>query len=160
MRGKRCARLRLALLAAALFGAGAAALAKDAAPSTDPELPSTVIVLDASSSMNDKVGGASKITVVRSELGKAIGTYGDRLSFGLVAFGHRKASNCADSEILAKPGALTAETQAKMLGAIKPKGAAPVAAALSDASKTASGANAKLEIVLIADGGDSCDADV
>jgi len=160
MRGKRCAGLRLALLAAALLGAGAAALAKDAAPSTDPELPSTVVVLDASSSMNDKVGGASKITVVRSELGKAIGTYGDRLSFGLVAFGHRKASNCADSEILAKPGALTAETQAKMLGAIKPKGAAPVAAALSDAARTAAGANAKLEIVLIADGGDSCDADV
>jgi Mg-chelatase subunit ChlD len=160
MRGKRCAGLRLALLAAALLGAGAAALAKDAAPSTDPELPSTVIVLDASSSMNDKVGGASKITIVRSELGKAIGTYGDRLSFGLVAFGHRKASNCADSEIVAKPGALTAETQAKTLGAIKPKGAAPVAAALSDAAKTVPGANAKLEIVLIADGGDSCDADV
>jgi len=160
MRGKRCAGLRLALLAAALLGAGAAALAKDAAPSTDPELPSTVIVLDASSSMNDKVGGASKITIVRSELGKAIGTYGDRLSFGLVAFGHRKASNCADSEIVAKPGALTAETQAKTLGAIKPKGAAPVAAALSDAAKTVPGANAKLEIVLIVDGGDSCDADV
>ena len=160
MRGKRCAGLRLALLAAALLGAGAAALAKDAAPSTDPERPSTVIVLDASSSMNDKIAGASKITIVRSELGKAVGTYGDRLSFGLVAFGHRKASNCADSEILAKPGELTADTQAKMLGAIKPKGAAPVAAALSDAAKTAPGGNAKLQIVLIADGGDSCDADV
>ena len=160
MRGKRCAGLRLALLAAALLGAGTAALAKDAAPSTDQDLPSTVIVLDASSSMNEKLGGASKITIVRSELGKAIGTYGDRLSFGLVAFGHRKASNCADSEILAKPGALTAETQAKMLGAVKPKGAAPVAAALSDAAKTAQGANTKLDVVLIADGGDSCDADV
>ena len=160
MRGKRCAGLRLALLPAALLGAGAAALAKDApAPATDQGLPSTIIVLDASSSMNEKVGGASKITTVRSELGNAIGTYGDRLSFGLVAFGHRKASNCADSELLAKPGALTAETQAKMLGAIKPKGAAPVAAALSDAAKTAS-ANAKLDVVLIADGSDSCDADI
>jgi hypothetical protein len=109
--------------------------------------------------MNEKVGGASKITTVRTELGKAIGTYGDRLSFGLVAFGHRKASNCADSEVLAKPGALTAETQGKMLGAIKSKGAAPVAAALSDAAKTAQ-ANAKLDVVLIADGGDSCDADI
>ena len=161
MRGKRCAGLRLALLPAALLGAGAAALAKDApAPVTDPGLPSTIIVLDASSSMNEKVGGVSKITTVRSELGKAISTYGDRLSFGLVAFGHRKASNCADSELLAKPGVLTAETQAKMLGAIKPKGAAPVAAALSDAAKNTQAANAKLEIVLIADGGDSCDADI
>jgi hypothetical protein len=110
--------------------------------------------------MNEKVGGASKIEVVRSELGKAIGTYGDRLSFGLVAFGHRKASNCADSEVLAKPGVLTAETQDKMLGAIKPKGAAPIAAALSDATKAVKTANAKLDVVLIADGGDSCDADI
>ncbi len=62
--------------------------------------------------------------------------------------------------MLAKPGELTAATQEKMLGAIKPKGAAPVAAALSDAAKTVQGANAKLEIVLIADGGDSCDADI
>jgi hypothetical protein len=161
MRGKRCAGLRLALLPAALLGAGAAALAKDTpAPAADPSLPSAMVVLDASSSMNEKLGGASKITIVRSELGKAIGAYGDRLSFGLVAFGHRKASNCADSEVLAQPGGLTAETQGKMLGAIKPKGAAPVAAALSDAAKTAQGANAKLDIVLIADGGDSCGADV
>jgi hypothetical protein len=117
-------------------------------------------VLDASNSMNEKVGGASKFAIVRSELGKSIATYRGRLSFGLIAFGHRKASNCADSEVLAKPGALTGETQEKMLGAIKPKGAAPIAAALSDAAKIAQGASAKLDVVLIADGGDSCDADI
>ena len=85
--------------------------------------------------------------------------YRDRLSFGLVAFGHRKASNCADSEIVAKPGALTAETQDKLLEKIKPKGQAPIAAALANAAK---GATAKdpLDIVLIADGGDTCDADI
>ena len=160
MRGKRCAGLRLALLTAALLGAGAAALAKDApAKAPDPGPPAAIIVLDASSSMNEKFGGASKIAAVRSELGTAIGSYGDRLSFGLVAFGHRKAANCADSEVVGKPGALTPATQAKMLGAIKPKGAAPVAAALSDAAKGAP-ANGKLDIVLIADGGDSCDADI
>jgi hypothetical protein len=161
MRGKRCAELRLALLTAALLGAGAAALAKDApSPTPHPALPPAIIVLDASSSMNEKIGGTSKIGIVRAELEKAIGTYRDRLSFGLVAFGHRKVSNCADSEVLAKPGALTAETQDKMLGAIKPKGAAPIAAALSDAAKTTQTADAKLDIVLIADGGDSCDADI
>ena len=160
MRGKRCAGLRVALLTVALWGAGAAALAKDApTKAPDPGLPATIIVLDASSSMNEKIGGASKITAVRTELGTAIGSYDGRLSFGLVAFGHRKAANCADSEVLAKPGALTAATQAKTLGTIKPKGAAPVAAALSDAAK-GTPASGKLDIVLIADGGDSCDADI
>lgn len=160
MRGTRCARLRLALLPAALLGAGAAALAKDAPPLPAPPHPPAVIVLDASSSMNEKIGGASKIATVRTELGKAIGAYGEKLSFGLVAFGHRKASNCADSEVLAKPGELTSETQGKLLGGIKPKGASPVAAALADAAKGAQGTEARLDVVLIADSGDSCDADV
>jgi len=158
MRGKGCAKLGLVLLPAALFGAGAAA-AETAPPSApQPGLPTAIVVLDASSSMKAKAGGASKIASVRAALGQAIETYGDRLSFGLVAFGHRKASNCADSEILAKPGELTAKTQSELLEKIKPKGQAPIAAALSDAAKGAP-AQGQLNIVLIADGGDSCDAD-
>src|SRR5262245_47634059 len=109
--------------------------------------------------MGDKIGGATKIAAVRAALGEAMAAYGNRLSFGLVAFGHRKASNCADSEILAKPGALTAETQNKLFDKIKTKGQAPIAAALSDAAKGAS-AKDPLDIVLVADGGDTCDADI
>jgi hypothetical protein len=145
------------LLPAALLGAGAAAA--QTAPSPESGPPATVVVLDASSSMNTKLGGTSKLAAVRTELGQAVSAYGDRLSFGLVAFGHRKASNCADSESLAKPGELTGETHSKLLDKIKPKGQAPIAAALSDAAKAAP-AQSRLDIVLIADGGDSCDADL
>ena len=109
--------------------------------------------------MNAKLGSTSKLAAVRTELGQAVGGYAGRLAFGLVAFGHRKASNCADSELLAKPGELTAETQSKLLDKIKPKGQAPIAAALSDAAKAAP-AQGRLDIVLIADGGDTCDADL
>jgi Mg-chelatase subunit ChlD len=142
------------LLPAALLVAGTAA-----AENAGPPNPPTVFVLDGSSSMNAKIGSASKIATVRTELGAAIGAYGDRLSFGLVAYGHRKASNCADSQVLAKPGELTAETQSKLFDKIKPKGQAPVAAALSDAAKSAP-AQGRFDIVLIADGGDTCDADI
>ncbi|HEV7464595.1 MAG TPA: VWA domain-containing protein [Methyloceanibacter sp.] len=148
------------LLAAALVGAGTAA-AKDAAPpAAEASLPATILVLDGSSSMVAKLGSTSKVDAARAALGQAVGAYGDRLSFGLVAFGHRKASNCADSEILAKPGELTAATQEKLLGKIEPKGQAPIAAALSDAAKGTEAKGAKLDIVLIADGGDTCDADI
>jgi Ca-activated chloride channel family protein len=159
MRGKRRGKLGLLLLPAALFGAGVAAAETAPQTTATPPLRTAIVVLDASKSMNDKLGGASKIASARTELGKAVAAYDDRLSFGLVAFGHRKASNCADSEIVAKPDALTGETQSKLLAKIKPKGQAPVAAALSDAAK---GANAKspLDIVLIADGTDTCDADI
>ena len=90
--------------------------------------------------MNAKIGGTTKIAAARTALGEALGTYAGRLSFGLVAFGHRKASNCADSEVLAKPGELTFASQSKLLDKIKPKGQAPVAAALSDAAKSATAA--------------------
>jgi hypothetical protein len=60
---------------------------------------------------------------------------------------------------LAKAGELTAETQGKLLDKVKPKGQAPIAAALSDAAKAAQG-QGRFDIVLIADAGDSCDADI
>jgi hypothetical protein len=118
-----------------------------------------MIVLDGSSSMNAKIGSASKLTTVKEDLGAALGTYAGRLSFGLVAFGHRKASNCADSEVLAKPGELTFAAKEKLLDKIKAKGQSPIAAALSDAAKGAPPKD-RFDIVLIADGGDSCDADI
>lgn len=157
MRGKRCAGLSLLLLPAALLGAGAAAA--QGAPALESGPTPAVIVLDASSSMSAKLGATSKMAAAKEELGAALGLYAGRLSFGLVAFGHRKASNCADSEILAKPGELTFAAKDQFLDKLKPKGQAPVAAALSDAAKSAS-PQAKLDIVLIADGGDSCDADL
>ena len=154
MRGKRCGGLRLLLLPTALLGAAAASAANAPPPAAAPGLPATIVVLDASSSMNTKIGNASKIASVRTELGQALGSYAGRLSFGLVAFGHRKASNCADSEMLAKPGELTFATQSKLLDTIRPKGQAPIAAALSDAAK-AQAKDQSLDIVLIADGGDT-----
>ncbi|HSD92782.1 MAG TPA: VWA domain-containing protein [Methyloceanibacter sp.] len=145
------------LLPAALLGAVAAAAQNAPAPQSGP--PAAMIVIDASSSMSAKIGGATKIAAAKEEVGAALGLYAGRLSFGLVAFGHRKASNCADSEILAKPGELTYAAKDKLFDKIKPKGQAPVAAALSDAAKAAQ-SQSKLDIVLIADGGDSCDADL
>jgi hypothetical protein len=159
MRGKRRGKLGLLLLPAALLGAGVAGAETAPQSPASQSLPTAIVVLDGSKTMGDKIGGATKIAAVRAALGEAVAAYGDRLSFGLVAFGHRKASNCADSEILAKPGELTADTHEKLFEKIKTKGQAPIAAALSDAAK---GATAKdpLDIVLIADSGDTCDADI
>ncbi len=133
MRGKRFAALKLLLLAACFLGAGIAA-AEDSPMSS--RTPAVVLVLDASKSMRDKIGDTVKLDVARDGLRQAVVDHGDRFSFGLIAFGHRKASNCADSEILAKPGTLTTDTSEKLLDGIKPKGQAPVAAAISNAASS------------------------
>ncbi len=159
MRGKHFAALKLLLLHACFLGAGMAA-AENAAPTVASQNSrDTVLVLDASKSMGDTLGDAAKLDVVRTTVGRAVTSHADRLSFGLVAFGHRKESNCADSETLAKPGELNGTSYEELLGGLTAKGQAPIAAALSDAASLEREGE-PLDVVLVADGTDTCDADL
>lgn len=160
MRGKRFATLKLLLLPACLLGAGLAT-AEGAPPVPAPSsgLPAAIVVFDASRSMGDKLGDKAKLDTARIELSKAVTQYSDQVSLGLITFGHRQKSNCADVEVLAKPGALNAGTYEKLLGDIKAKGQAPIVAAISDAASLV-GSDEPLDIILIAAGGDTCDADI
>jgi len=158
MRGKRCAGFGLLLMPSMLLTVAAVAETESQAPSPS-SLSSVVVVLDASKSMGEKDGATTKLSIARSVLVEALPTYDDRLSFGLVAYGHRQTSNCADTQTLAKPGELTAKTQAKLLDKIKPKGQSPIAAAMSEAAKTTAPQDVKRDIVLIVGAGDSCKAD-
>lgn len=121
---------------------------------------STIIVLDGSRSMWTKIGGQSKVAIVRSALGDALKTYEDRLAFGLVAAGHRQGKTCAEAELIAKPGELTPKTPGKLLfgAGYKPKLGRPIAAALVEAAKQTPPSG--LDVVLITDGLDSCKANV
>ena len=158
MRGKRCAMLLL--LSAALLCALPARAEDPPAPKDVPQQPAaTMLVVDASKSMWTKMGGLSKNANLRIKLGEIIGTYDDKLKFGLATFGDRQYSNCADTRTVAKLGELSKATQRKILDGVKPKGQAPIAAALSEAAKEMP-PSGRLDIVLIADGGDTCDADV
>ena len=160
MRGKRCAELGILMLAAALYGGPAAAEDAPASASAGAnERPGAMIVLDASRTMWTKLGGLSKNANVRIKLGEVIGTYDGKLKFGLVAFGHRQTSNCADTETVAKLGELSKTSQKKLLDRIKPKGQAPIAAAIAEAAKDVP-KEGRLDIVFIGDGGDTCDADI
>lgn len=160
MWGKRCAELGILMLAAALYGGPATAEdAPASAPTGAKERPGAMIVLDASRTMWTKIGGLSKNANIRIRLGEVISTYDTKLSFGLVAFGHRQTSNCADTETVAKLGKLSKASQRKILDRIKPKGQAPVAAAIAEAAKDVP-KDGSLDIVFIGDGGDTCDADI
>ena len=158
MRGKRCAGFGLLLMPSMLLAVGAFAEPKPQAPSPS-SLSSVVVVLDASKAMGDKDGATTKLAAARSVLIEALPTYEDRLSFGVVAYGHRQTSNCADAQTLAKPGELTSKTQSKFLDKIKPKGQSPIAAAMTEAAKIAAPQDVKRDIVLVVGAGDSCKAD-
>lgn len=160
MGGKRCAGLGLLLVPTVLLGAATAiAQTKPAPPANDGPAPA-IFVLDGSQSMWARLGGQRKVPLARSAIVQALTDYKDRIAFGFVAFGHRRAKPCADSQLRAKAGELTSDNQGKFLLGFKPISSKPIAAAFDEAVKGATQASGSLDIVLITDGVDSCKADV
>jgi hypothetical protein len=180
MRGIRIAALKLLALPACMLGAGLAAAqeapspaqaapapaqaapASAAAPSAagNALLPSILFVLESGRSMGGKLGDTPKLDIARTGIEQALTNQAGRAAFGVITFGHRKTWSCKDTELLAKPGALTGESYETLLGGLKPKGRqAAIAAAVSDAASLAS-TGEPLDVILVADGKDECKADV
>ena len=160
MGGKRGFGLGRLLAPIALLCATGVSAQSQQAPPPQATPSSAIIVLDGSRSMWTKIGGQSKVAIVRSALGDAFKTYEDRIAFGLVAAGHRQGKTCAEAELIAKPGELTSKTPGKLLfgAGFKPKLGRPIAAALVEAAKQTPPSG--LDVVLITDGLDSCKANV
>jgi hypothetical protein len=160
MGGKRCAGLGLLLAPILLLFALHASAEDQQAPQAQQGLAPTIILLDGSISMWARLGGQSKVGIVRSTLTQAFTDYETRIAFGLVAFGHRGGGACTEAELLAKPGELSAKSPGKLLfgAGFKPKATKPVAAALVEAAKQTPATG--LDVVLITDGPDTCKANV
>src|SRR5262245_10870728 len=103
MGGKRCAGLGLLLAPILLLLALHASAEDQKAPQAQQAVAPTIILLDGSLSMWSRVGGQSKVGIVRSTLTQAFTDYENRIAFGLVAFGHRGGGACTASALLAKP---------------------------------------------------------
>ncbi len=160
MGGKRCAGLGLLLAPILLLFAHDASAEDRQPPQAQQGLAPTIILLDGSISMWARLGGQSKVGIVRSTLTQAFTDYENRIAFGLVAFGHRGGGACTEAELLAKPGELSAKSPGKLLfgAGFKPKATKPVAAALVEAAKQTPATG--LDVVLITDGPDTCKANV
>ncbi|HEX6831716.1 MAG TPA: hypothetical protein VF090_09285 [Methyloceanibacter sp.] len=160
MGGKRCAGLGLLLAPILPLFALHASAEDQQAPQAQQGLAPTIILLDGSISMWARLGGQSKVGIVRSTLTQAFPDYEARIAFGLVAFGHRGGGACTEAELLAKPGELSAKSPGKLLfgAGFKPKATKPVAAALVEAAKQTPATG--LDVVLITDGPDTCKANV
>ena len=160
MGGRRSARLGR-LLAPILLLCASSTSAQSPQSAAAPRAPSaTIIVLDGSRGMWTRIGGQTKVALVRTSLGEAFKTYEDRIAFGLVAFGHRQGKTCVEPELMAKPGELTSKTPGKLLfgAGFKPRLGRSIAAALVEAAKQTPPAG--LDVVLITDGTDTCKANV
>lgn len=115
-----------------------------------------VLVFDASGSMWGQVGGEAKIAGAR----RVIGELGDRLPDGtpltLVAYGHRRESDCSDIETVLPSAPLERRALRGAVEKLNPKGKTPITAAVEHALRDAP---AGATMVLVTDGLETCGGD-
>ncbi|MCA9770921.1 MAG: VWA domain-containing protein, partial [Myxococcales bacterium] len=121
-------------------------------------LGSTVIVLDASSSMADRVDGVPKIAMAKVVLIDWLESHPEA-SVGVVVFGHRPDRGCDDVEVLVPPAPGGARPIRDALNGVYAQGRSPLADAIDQAGALApEGSGARLLVVTDGRGGCGRDA--
>ncbi|BCW90299.1 hypothetical protein sos41_34670 [Alphaproteobacteria bacterium SO-S41] len=144
----RLTRLFLLCLAAALI---TPAHADTPAP--------TVIVVDSSNSMSAALDGEARLDTARKVLNSLLAEWRADAPLGLIAYGHRRKSDCDDIEVLAPIGPVDAPALAERLTALRAKGKTPLASSIERAADLLSANGAGGTIILVTDGIETCRAD-
>ncbi len=110
----------------------------------------TMLVLDASNSMWGRVDGRPKILVAREAVANLARALPAGARMGLVAYGHRRAGDCADIEQLLPPGPVDPAGFARAAAALTPRGRTPIAGAVALAARAAP------RVILVSDGIETC----
>lgn len=141
------------LAASLLMSAPFAALAQE------PLNPDTIVVLDVSNSMWGQIDGVSKIEIARDVIADLVGELDSDTQFGLVAYGHRRKSDCTDIELVLPVGPLNAAQFSSAVNSLVPRGRTPLTDAVKQAAEVLNYQERPGRIVLVSDGLESCDAD-
>lgn len=144
------ARRSLLLLASVLLFA-AAAHAETPRP--------TVIVVDASGSMSAAIGGVPRLDAARGVLDEMLARWPAAAPVGLVAYGHRRSSDCGDIEVLSPIGPPDTAALARRLATLRARGKTPLAASLQQAAGMLKAAGGGGTIILVTDGIETCHPD-
>jgi Ca-activated chloride channel family protein len=119
----------------------------------------TTLVFDASGSMWGKIEGKHKIEIAREVVSNAVNAWDQNQALGLVAYGHNRAGDCSDIELLIKPGAVNAQQFSLIAGGLNPKGKTPLSAAVKMAAHGLNYTESKATVILISDGKETCGLD-
>lgn len=118
----------------------------------------TVLIVDASGSMWAKIGDTHKVQMSRLALAQALAAPQTASRLGILAFGHRRKGDCSDIQQIADFDTQRA-TAIKRVVKLSPRGKAPIGQALLAAYERLEGSQKPANIVLLADGGDTCRRD-
>jgi len=118
-----------------------------------------LLVLDASGSMWGQIEGENKIVIARRVLGGLVDGLPAASEVGLVAYGHRRESDCGDIETLVPLGALDKAALKATVNALNPKGKTPITRSLQQAFAALRAHGGGATVILVSDGLETCDGD-
>lgn len=142
--------------------------AVSATSTTQPEVPRDapgrlVLVLDASGSMAEPVGGTRRIDAAKRALGEVVGALPDDQEVALRVYGSEvefadQPGACEDSERVVDLGTDNRDELRSAIRAYEPYGETPTGYALQEAGKDL-GDSGPRSIILVSDGEPTCDPD-
>lgn len=157
-------KTRLCLALCALLVRPWAELLSAAPPPETPPGPrnagvATLIVLDASGSMRERIKGESKMDIAKRAVRELVEGLPAAAQLGLVVYSHRSAGDCKDIELLIPPGPLDRAAFITAVEQIKPRGMTPISAALEFAASALDHPARPGCIILVSDGEETCGKD-
>ncbi|HRD78247.1 MAG TPA: VWA domain-containing protein, partial [Hyphomicrobiaceae bacterium] len=159
-----CRAVGRGLLALLATVAVAAVLSRGALHAEAPSQPTALLLVDGSRSMWGTLDGdrVHKIYQVRNAVRQVLPKLAPTMRVGLASFGHRRAGECTDIEVIVPPTAGPdggGERIVSILDKFNPRGRGPIADGLRAAAQALKGEAGAKSIVLIHDDPDNCKGD-
>ena len=153
--------MRMILAAAAAALCASASLPALAQGEDSASAANVMFIFDSSGSMKKKLeGGGSRSEAAKLAMVQALSEMPASVRLGLLMYGHRRAKDCRDIEVVAPIGTAGNVGIATEVSRSVPKGETPIAAALERAAQTfAPFAGQSNSIVLVTDGIEECGGD-
>ena len=119
------------------------------------------IILDASGSMLARIDGAPKTVIARQALIALVERLPATTNVALRTYGHRRADDCSDTELVQPPAPLQRADLINRISAIRPVngGRTPMAQSLEDMARDLADVDGEVLIVLVSDGDETCGGD-
>ena len=128
-------------------------------PAFAEEKPRAIIILDASGSMEAKIGGVEKMAIARKVVADILNDWNADTELGLMAYGHRQKGDCADIELLVPVGPVEKDSFLKVVNSLRPLGKTPISEATIQAADALKFTEEKATVILISDGEETCEKD-
>jgi Mg-chelatase subunit ChlD len=127
-------------------------------PSSGAGIETAVLVLDASGSMNEKVGEQTRLSIVQAAVRQLLQRWDKDIPLGLTAYGHH-GTGCGDIEAVLPVAPVEPATFLAAVNGLRAAGGTPLTDAITAAAEQLDFTENQATIILISDGEESCSLD-